>query len=122
VGPRHGGSILQHSPDKTCRNGYNCRKSVARVQALINIVFLGSACAGRAMSKPEAGYDYNRYKQLLAEAVDDAKRLELIKLMIREGARDKLEAQRTSDRVAMTAVTVAKILGPGGRRDHSRYD
>jgi len=74
------------------------------------------------MSKPEAGYDYNRYKQLLAEAVDDAKRLELIELMIREGARDKLEAQRTSDRVAMTAVTVAKILGPGGRRDHSRYD
>jgi len=73
------------------------------------------------MSEPEAGYDYNRYKQLLAEAVDDAKRLELIDLMIREGARDKLEAQRTSDRVAMTAVTVAKILGPG-RRDNSRLD
>jgi len=74
------------------------------------------------MSKPDAGYDYHRYKQLLVEATDDSKRLELIDLMIKEGARDRLEAQRTSDRVAMTAVTVAKILGPGGRRDHFRPD
>jgi hypothetical protein len=74
------------------------------------------------MSEQESGYDYHRYRQLLAEANDDTKRLELIDLMIREGARDKLEAQRTSDRVAMTAVTVAKILGPGGRRDDSKPD
>ena len=74
------------------------------------------------MNKPEAGYDYQRYKELLAEATDDAKRLELIDLMIKEGARDRLEAQRTSDRVAMTAITVAKILGPGGRRDNFRPD
>jgi hypothetical protein len=74
------------------------------------------------MSKQDVSYDYNRYKKLLAEAVDDARRLELIDLMIREGARDRLEAQRTSDRVAMTAMTVAKILGPGGRRDSSRLD
>ncbi|MBR1196586.1 hypothetical protein JQ634_25885 [Bradyrhizobium sp. AUGA SZCCT0240] len=74
------------------------------------------------MSKQEVGYDYDRYRKLLAEATDDAKRLELIDLMIKEGARDRLEAQRTSDRVAMTAVTVAKILGPGGRRDQSRTD
>jgi len=77
---------------------------------------------GVAMSKPETSYDYQRYKKLLAEAVDDTKRLELIDLMIREGARDKLEAQRTSDRVAMTAVTVAKILGRGERRDDSKFD
>lgn len=74
------------------------------------------------MSEQESDYDYHRYRQLLAEANDDTKRLELIDLMIREGARDKLEAQRTSDRVAMTAVTVAKILGPGGRRDNSKTD
>jgi len=74
------------------------------------------------MSKQETSYDYLRYKKLLAEAVDDTKRLELIDLMIRENARDRLEAQRTSDRVAMTAVTVAKILGPGGRRDNSSPD
>ena len=74
------------------------------------------------MSEQETNYDYQRYKKLLAEAVDDARRQELIDLIIREGARDKLEAQRTSDRVAMTALTVAKILGPGGRRDNSRPD
>ena len=74
------------------------------------------------MSRQEMGYDYDRYRKLLAEATDDAKRLELIDLMIKEKARDRLEAQRTSDRVAMTAVTVAKILGPGGRRDSSRLD
>jgi hypothetical protein len=69
------------------------------------------------MSKQEAGYDYHRYRKLLAEAVDDSKRLELIDLLIQEKARDRLEAQRTSDRVAMTTITVAKILGPG-RRDN----
>lgn len=74
------------------------------------------------MNKQDASYDYHRYKTLLAEATDDDKRLELIDLMIKEGARDRLEAQRTSDRVAMTAVTVAKILGPGGRRDIFRPD
>jgi hypothetical protein len=77
-----------------------------------------SAYAGRAMSKQEAGYDYHRYRQLLAEAVDDTSRLELIDLLIKEKARDRLEAQRTSDRVAMTTVTVAKILGPSRRRDN----
>ena len=68
------------------------------------------------MSK-DAGYDYTRYRKLLAEAVDENKRLELIDLMIREKARDRLEAQRMSDRVAMTQATVSNILGPSGRRD-----
>ena len=67
------------------------------------------------MSKQEAGYDYHRYRKLLAEAVDETKRLELIDQLIQEKPRDRLEAQRTSDRVAMTAVTVAKILGPTAR-------
>jgi hypothetical protein len=76
-----------------------------------------SACAGRAMDKQETGYDYIRYKQLLAEAVDETRRLELIEIMIREKARDRLEAQQTADRIAMTAMTVARVLGSGGRRD-----
>ncbi|MEH2517592.1 hypothetical protein V1279_003165 [Bradyrhizobium sp. AZCC 1610] len=76
-----------------------------------------SACAGRAVDKQETGYDYVRYKQLLAQADDETKRLELIEIMIREKARDRLEAQRIADRVAMTAMTVARVLGPGGRRD-----
>lgn len=67
------------------------------------------------MDDQEAAYDYKRYKQLLAEAVDETKRLELIDILIRENARDRLEAQRMSDRAAITAVTVAKVLGSHGR-------
>ena len=67
------------------------------------------------MAKQEAGYDYTRYRKLLAEAVDESSRLELIDLLIRENAQAKLEAQRTSDRVAMTAQTVARVLGPNMR-------
>jgi hypothetical protein len=77
-----------------------------------------SAWAGRAMDNQETGYDYVRYKQLLAGAVDEPRRLELIEIMIRENARDRLEAQRAADRIAMTVMTVARVLGPGNRSDH----
>jgi hypothetical protein len=63
----------------------------------------------------ESSYDYHRYRKLLAEAVDETRRLALIDQLIQEKARDRLEAQRTSDRVAMTAVAVARILGPTAR-------
>jgi hypothetical protein len=74
------------------------------------------------MGKQEAVYDYHRYKKLLAEAVDESKRLELIDLLIQEKARDRLEAQRISERIAMTAQTVARVLGTAGRRANSRLD
>jgi hypothetical protein len=74
------------------------------------------------MGKQEAGYDYHRYQKLLAEAVDETKRLELIDVLIQEKARDRLEAQRTSDRVAMTTRTVAKVLGTAGRRNNFKLD
>ncbi|MGX1107496.1 hypothetical protein AB7M47_005879 [Bradyrhizobium elkanii] len=73
---------------------------------------------GVPMSEQEATtYDYQRYRQLLSEAVDESSRLQLISLLIAEKARDRLEAQRASDRSAMTAETVAKVLG-NGRREH----
>ena len=77
-----------------------------------------NACTGRAMDDQETDYDYSRYKELLAEAVDETRRLELIDIMIKENARERLEAQRMSDRMAMTAVTVARVLGSSGRRDN----
>jgi len=43
----------------------------------------------------DSGFDYPRYRKLLAEAVDEPKRLALIKLLIDERARDKLAAQET---------------------------
>jgi hypothetical protein len=69
------------------------------------------------MDDQETAYDYNRYKQLLAAAVNETKRLELIDLMIKENARERLEAQQISDRLATTAVTVARVLGSSGRRN-----
>ena len=53
------------------------------------------------MRQQELGFDYHRYRQLLAEAVDEKKRLALINLLIAERAKDRLAAQRDSDRAAM---------------------
>ena len=63
------------------------------------------------MRKVDVGFDYHRYRQLLAEAVDENKRLELINILIEERARDRLAAERASDRSAMTAATVSHVLG-----------
>ena len=63
------------------------------------------------MRKQVAGFDHHRYRQLLAEAVDEQKRLAFIDLLIQERARDRLRAERASDRVAMTAATIATVLG-----------
>ncbi len=62
------------------------------------------------MRKQDAGFDYHRYRQLLAEAVDEKKRLALIDLLIEERAMEQLEAQRASDRAAMTAATITTVL------------
>ena len=65
---------------------------------------------GHGMRKQDIGFDYHRYKQLLADAVDEKKRLELIKILIEERAMEQLAAQRASDRAAMTSMTIAKVL------------
>ncbi len=63
------------------------------------------------MRNQDVGFDYHRYRKLLAEAVDEPKRLALIDLLVEERAMDRLEAQRAADRKAMTAMTIAKVLG-----------
>ena len=69
------------------------------------------ACAGWSMRQQDVGFDHLRYRQLLAEATDENKRLALIDLLIEERAMERLAAQRNSDRAAMTASTVARVLG-----------
>jgi hypothetical protein len=59
----------------------------------------------------DARYDFDRYRKLLAEAVDEKKRLAFIDLLVEERARDQLEAQRLADRKAMTVSTIARVLG-----------
>jgi len=65
------------------------------------------------MRKQDVGFDYHRYHRLLTEADDDDKRMALIELLIEEKARDRLAAQRASDRAAMTANTIANVLRAG---------
>jgi hypothetical protein len=62
------------------------------------------------MRNPDVGFDHDRYRKLLAEAVDEQKRLAFIDLLIEEQARDRLKSQRAADRNAMTAVTIARVL------------
>ena len=63
------------------------------------------------MGKQDAGFDFHRYRRLLAEAIDEKSRLAFIDLLIEERAMERLKAQRASDRVAMTASTIASVLG-----------
>ena len=65
------------------------------------------------MRKQDVGFDYHRYHRLLTEADDENKRMALIELLIEEKARDRLAAQRASDRAALTAHTIATVLKAG---------
>ena len=62
------------------------------------------------MRKQDTGFDYHRYRKLLAEAVDEKKRLALIDVLIEERAREQLEAQRASDWAAMTVDVIAAVI------------
>lgn len=57
------------------------------------------------MGKPDAGFDYDRYRKLLAEAVDEPKRLALIDLMVDEKARQKLSEHTVRERLAGMGLT-----------------
>ena len=57
------------------------------------------------MNKPDAGFDYERYRRLLAEATDETKRLALIDLLVNEKAKDSLALQSLRDGVAELGLT-----------------
>jgi len=88
---------------------HSSRQPIARDRRLRNTLARGVA-RGREMRKQDVGFDYHRYRQLLAEAVDENKRLALINVLIEERARERLEAQRVSDRAVMTANVIATVL------------
>jgi hypothetical protein len=56
-------------------------------------------------------FDHGRYRQLLAEAIDDKRRIALINLLIEERARDRLAAELDCDRAAATAMRISEVLG-----------
>lgn len=57
------------------------------------------------MSKSDAGFDYDRYRKLLAEADDEPKRLALINLLIDENAKNKLAGQTLRASLAELGLT-----------------
>jgi hypothetical protein len=57
-----------------------------------------------------AGFDIDRYRKLLVEAVDETKRLALIDLLIEERAKERLEKQVAADRAAITVQTITATL------------
>ena len=63
------------------------------------------------MSRPDPGFDVDRYRKLLAEATDEKKRAALIELLIEERAMERLEADRSAERDAKTAATIVRVLG-----------
>jgi hypothetical protein len=56
------------------------------------------------MNKPDPGFDYDRYRKLLAEATDEPKRMALIELLVVEGARGKLAAQTINERISRLPI------------------
>jgi hypothetical protein len=52
------------------------------------------------VSKPDAGFDFDRYRKLLAEATDETKRLAFIDLLIDEKAKDSLARQSLREKLA----------------------
>jgi hypothetical protein len=61
------------------------------------------------MSKSDdAGFDFDRYRRLLAEADDEPKRLAFINLLVDEKAKDKLAGQGLRGRLAELGLQTKK--------------
>lgn len=68
------------------------------------------------MNEPDSEFDYPRYRKLLAEAVDEPRRLALINLLIDERARDKLAARATQQKTDVIRRMIALRDVPDARR------
>jgi hypothetical protein len=66
------------------------------------------------MSSLDTGYNFDRYRRLLAEADDEPKRLAFINLLIEEKARDRLAEQSLRARLSGMG------LQSGFRAEHAR--
>ncbi len=63
----------------------------------------------------DLAFDYDRYTRLLAEAVNEEKRLALIRILIEEQAMDKLAAYQSAQRAAEEAMMPLRAVA-GARR------
>jgi hypothetical protein len=60
-----------------------------------------------------AEYDFDRYRKLLVEAVDEPRRLALIDLLIRERAMDRLKDHLVAGRIGLDPANLALSSQPG---------
>lgn len=74
------------------------------------------------MNKPGAGFDYDRYRKLLAEATDEPRRLALIQTLIDEKARDGLARQSLSKNLAEGSPKAKFDTEPSPKTDLSMRD
>ncbi len=65
------------------------------------------------MSNTDTGFDYERYRRLLAEADDERKRMAFIDLLIEEKARDRLAEQSLRSR--LSGLGLKTSVEPPGR-------
>jgi hypothetical protein len=57
------------------------------------------------MGEPDPGFDFDRYRRLLAEANDEPKRLALINLLADERAKQKLSEEALREHLAGLGLT-----------------
>ena len=57
------------------------------------------------MAESDAGFNYDRYRKLLAEADDEPKRLAFINILIDEKAKDQLARQSLRSTLAGMGIT-----------------
>jgi hypothetical protein len=101
-------SLIGKSPLWTQRSPNQTSKSLACQRVLRNN---GSADGNgwvRAMSQSDTGFDFDRYRRLLAEADDEPKRLAFINLLVDEKAKDKLARQALRGRLAELGLQAKK--------------
>ena len=67
------------------------------------------------MSYSNAGYDYDRYRRLLAEADDEPKRLAFINLLVEEKAKDRLAEQSLRARLSGLGLKSSSEAGEPNR-------
>ncbi|MGA9091068.1 MAG: hypothetical protein WB420_18410 [Bradyrhizobium sp.] len=67
------------------------------------------------MSYSNAGYDYDRYRRLLAEADDEPKRLAFIHLLVEEKAKDRLAEQTLRARLSGLGLKSSSEAGEPNR-------
>lgn len=67
------------------------------------------------MVNHDLDFDYGRYRRLLADAIDEQKRLALIDTLIQDRAMDMLAAARAAKLAELKANSMARVLQASAR-------